>query len=264
MTDIFIVSHLLSWQHFLLIALAVAYTIGLFFVLRRRSKKTQFIVLFSISILSVLLFSLRWRILFNDSNLSPGQYGGLLPLELCNIGAFVLPFTVYFKKRFLFVFSFFLNFLGAVLAFLLIPDALHERFFLHPQFLDFFIIHVNLIAVPFAMVACGWYKLRLKDSIFAATMFYIMGAILLIINLFLAAVNWPGDHTNYVFIMGPKGFPVLQQLFDLIPVPLLYILPLLPVFLLYGTLLTMFFVHKSKWREKFKEMGRSFKTLGFK
>ena len=264
MTDIFIVSHLFSWQHFLLIGLAVAYTVGLFLVMRKCQKKTQHNVLLLIAVFCVLLFAWRWRVLFTGQELTPGQYGGLLPLELCNIGAFVLPFTVYFKKRFLFVFSFFVNFLGAILAFLLIPDAIHERFFLHPQFLDFFIIHVNLIAIPFAMVACGWYKLRLKDAVFAATMFYILGAILLVANLFLAAVNWPGDHTNYMFIMGPKGFPILQQLFDAIPIPLLYLLPVLPVFLLYSILLTIPFVRKHEWSTQFKEMGRSFATLGFK
>ncbi|MCL2364220.1 MAG: YwaF family protein [Defluviitaleaceae bacterium] len=263
MTDIFIVSHLLSWQHFSILTLAVLYTVGLYWALRNRSQQAQSRVLLGLAVICVLLFAWRWRVLFTGQELEPGEWGGLLPLELCNIGAFVLPFTVYFKKRFLFVFSFFLNLLGAVLALLLIPEAIHQRFFLHPQFLDFFIIHVNLVAIPFAMVACGWYKLRLKDSVLAVTMFYILGAILLVINLFLAAVNWPGDHTNYLFVMGPRDFPVLDQLFNLIPIPLLYLVPLIPVFLLYSILVLMPIVKKGEWGEQFDEMLRSFKTLGF-
>jgi hypothetical integral membrane protein (TIGR02206 family) len=264
MTDVLIISHLFSWQHFLLLVLTIGYTVGLFLILKKRTQKVQFKVLLSIAIFSVLLFAWRWRVLFTEQGLSPGEYGGLLPLELCNIGAFVLPFTVFFKKRFLFVFSFFINFIGAVLAFILIPDALHQRFFLHPQFLDFFIIHVNLIAIPFVMVACRWYKLRFKDAIFATTLFYALGLILLVINLLLETINWPGDHTNYLFIMGPRGFPILIQLYDLISIPFVYLLPVLPVFLGYCVLVMLPFVKRSEWREQFKEMRHSFKTMGFK
>ena len=264
MADVLIVSHLFSWQHFLIFALVVVYTIGLFFFLKKRTENVQFNVLFSLSILSVLLFAWRWRVLLTGQELTPGEYGGLLPLELCNIGAFVLPFTVLFKKRFLFVFSFYINLIGALLAFILVPDALHQRFFFHPQFLDFFIIHANLIAIPFAMIACGWYKFRFKDALFATTLFYILGLILLVINLFLDAISWPGDHTNYLFIMGPRGFPILNELYDLIAIPFLYLLPLVPIFLGYCVLVTLPLVKRSNWREQFKEMGQSIKTFGFK
>ena len=264
MTDVLKISHLFSWQHFLILAITAGYTIGLYVVLKKCTQKVQFRVLFALSIVSVLLFAWRWRVLFTGQELSPGEYGGLLPLELCNIGAFVLPFTVLLKKRFLFVFSFFLNLLGALLAFIMIPDALHQRFFFHPQFLDFFIIHANLIAIPFAMIACGWYKFRLKDAVFATTLFYALFLILLVINLFLEAVGWPGDHTNYLFVRGPRGFPVIMQLFDLIPVYFIYLLPLAPIFLGYSILVTLPLVKRSEWREQFKELGQSFKTGGFK
>jgi len=264
MTDVLIISHLFSWQHILILVLTAGYTVGLYFILKKCTEKVQFKTLFLLAIFSVLLFAWRWRVLFTGQELTPGEYGGLLPLELCNIGAFVLPFTVLFKKRFLFVFSFYINLIGALLAFILIPDALHQRFFLHPQFLDFFIIHANLIAVPFAMIACGWYKFRLKDTVFATTLFYALGLILLVINLFLEAINWPGDHTNYLFIMGPRGFPILNELYDWIPIPFVYLLPVLPLFLGYCILVTLPIVKRSEWREQFKEMGRSFRIAGFK
>ena len=264
MTEILMISHLFSWQHLLIFTIVVGYTIGLYVGLKKCTQQMQFKVLLSLSILSVLLFAWRWRVLFTGQALTPGEYGGLLPLELCNIGAFVLPLTVLFKKRFLFVFSFFINLIGALLAFILIPDSLHQRFFFHPQFLDFFIIHANLIAIPFAMIACGWYKFRLKDAVLATTLFYLLGLILLGINLFLEAINWRGDHTNYLFIMGPRGFPILNELYDLIPIPLIYLLPLLPLFLGYCILVTLPLVKRSDWHEQFKEMGRSLKTAGFR
>jgi len=262
--DIFTVSHLFSWQHFLIIAFVVAYTIGLHLITRKRSKNTQHKILFTLSMISVLLFAWRWRVLFTGQELTPGEYGGLLPLELCNIGAFVLPFAVFFKKRFLFVFSFYVNLLGAAFALALIPEALHARFFLHPQFLDFFIIHAGLVAIPFTMIACGWYKPRLKDAVFATTLFLMLCVLLLGVNLFLDAINWVGDHTNYMFIMGSKGFPILDQLNELIPIPLIYLLPILPLFFVYCILVTLPHVKRGEWRKQFIELGKSFKTAGFK
>jgi len=63
--------------------------------------------------------------------------------------------------------------------------------------------------------------------------------------------------------MGPKGFPILTQLWAVIPVPLLYIFPMAPVFFGYCILVTLPFVKKGERREQFREMWKSFKTLGF-
>ncbi|MCL2570359.1 MAG: YwaF family protein [Firmicutes bacterium] len=260
----FRIGNLFSWQHFLVLGIVVGYTVLLLLLLRKRSKRTQFIVFLTLAIAGVALFSMRWwNAIFQSEPLSPGQWGGLLPLELCNIGTFVLPFTIIFKKRFLFVFSFYINFIGALMAFVFVPDSILVRDFYHPQFLDFFFLHANLIAIPILMEVLGWYKLRFKDALLAVTLFLVLGIILLGINILLDVASWPGDHTNYMFIMGSRGFPIIDQLWGWIPVPLVYLLPILPIFFGFCILLTLPFVKRGERKEQFRELGSSFKTLGF-
>ncbi|MFC7406506.1 hypothetical protein [Georgenia alba] len=156
-----------------------------------------------------------------------------LPLHLCTIVSYlVLPavLTTYRPVQTLCFFP------GAV-AGLLACFSAAPMYFGHDLLSAktcFFVAHLLNFVIPVLMASLGLYRPTYADAARAVLYAVVLGLTVLPVTLLLRAVADPG--ANYMFVFDPEGAALLEAFHRLVPVPVLYLVPLivavLPVFVL--------------------------------
>lgn len=205
----FTVSHILS------LLFVPVFTVGMHFLLRRCSAKTQTLVLFPMSLLGVasIIFNLIYW----------GEPLENLPLHLCSFNAVLLPIVVLRKNKtfgnVLLVWC-----LGAAAALVLNNEMSVWPFFSWPIFFYYW-PHVVELAIPVLLVSLGLVKKDPKCifSTIAITMgiYTVVHLINVSINSYCAAnhiVNAEGEviFANYMYSLAPNN-PLVELFIKLIP-----------------------------------------------
>ena len=217
--------------HIITIILTAVLNVALYFILKYRSPRTQWIVL------GVLSFAGVAAIIFNLVTWgSPLEY---LPLHLCSLNAMVLPFAVWFKSEklgnLLLLWS-----LGALFA-IIVNDASADFELLSWTFVFYYFPHVLELGIPILMMKLGLVKLKAKCVI--STIIITMASYTLIhfINVWInnhclanSVTNPSGEiiQVNYMFSITPAN-PLLQLFYKLIPHEYWYMYLVVPVVVVY-------------------------------
>lgn len=217
--------------HIITLIAAALIILGLHFVLRNKSEKTQKIVLLCMSFwcIGCLIFDLFYYG-------SPFEY---LPLHLCNVNGILLPFAVCTKNKrlnnLLLLWS-----LGALLALILNSASAHFVLF-GVDFNKYYFSHVFEFGVPLLMFSLGLVEKDAKCMIstmiitfltYTGIHFCNVG-----INTYLAnndIVNTAGQviQVNYMYSLAPNN-PLSELFLQLIPYKYWYNLPALPIMVVY-------------------------------
>jgi uncharacterized membrane protein YwaF len=142
------------------------------------------------------------------------------------------------KNRSLFAFLFFVSPLAAFLA-LCTPEPTftYSSIFLFKN-IGFYFTHGIILVVGISLVTLDIVKIKYKDVINCFVILFAMAAVMLLVNI-IFRVTFLED-SNYFFVLGPQGsggdVPLLVPLWNLIPVPLVYMLPVLVVLIPYSLL----------------------------
>ena len=147
-----------------------------------------------------------------------------LPLHLCTIVSFLLLPAVLFDLKRLQVLCYFP---GAAAGFLAFFSAA-PMYWNHPVLSAktfFFVAHGLNFVIPALLSSLGVYRPTAKDAVRSLGYTVVLALVVLPVTLLLRAVADPG--ANYMYVFDPEGAPILVLFHDLIPVPLVYELPLL-------------------------------------
>lgn len=217
--------------HIASLLIGVGLLVGLYFLLRRFSAKTQTIVL------GILSFSGIAAIIFNLVTWgSPLEY---LPLHLCSLTAMVLPFAVFTRSKvlgnLLLLWS-----LGAVMA--LVVNTAQANFELRSAtFAFYYFPHLLEFGIPILLMALGLVE---KDAkCIGSTLLITVGVLIPIhftnvwLNNYCAAqqlLNPAGEviQVNYMYTVQPAN-PLLDLFWSLIPQPFWYLMPVVVIVLVY-------------------------------
>lgn len=134
-----------SIPHILWILSVVVEIIALYFIFRKKDQETKLIVCLLMS-LSLLL---QYNQMFSAISINIER----LPLQLCNIGSFLILFALIFKNRKIFNFTVIVNVVGVLFA-LAIPDLDGEGLF-YLYNMHFILEHTNVIVVPILALLYG-------------------------------------------------------------------------------------------------------------
>ena len=217
--------------HILSLLLAAGMIVGLYFILKGKSLRTQTLVL------GILSFAGIAAIIYNLVTWgSPLEY---LPLHLCSLNALVLPYAVFSRNKtannLLLLWA-----LGAVFA-LVVNTAQAEFEILSATFAFYYFPHVLELGIPILMFALGLVK---KDPrCIASTLLITLAAYTVIhfinlgVNAYAAAnqcLDWAGNviTVNYMYSLRPEN-PLLDLFWRIIPHPYFYMLLALPVATVY-------------------------------
>lgn len=211
--------------HILTFIAAIGMILGLYHLLRRRSERTQKLILglLSLSGVAAILFNLiAWD--------SPVEY---LPLHLCSLTAIALPITVFTRNQtlsnLLLLWS-----LGAIMA-IVINTAQADYNLLSWTFFFYYFPHTMQFGIPILLFKLGLARKepRCIGSTLAitATAYTIVHLCNVLINHHMASLG-SAIRVNYMYSISPAN-PVLAMLYRLVPHPYWYMLLLLPVIMLY-------------------------------
>lgn len=206
--------------HIITLIVAVLIVVGLYFILKNKSEKTQTIVLFILSLsgIAAIIYNLvAWD--------SPLEY---LPFHMCSINAMLLPIAVLTKNKQL------CNLLllwcaGAGMALVMnMADA--ELFSWVFNF--YYFPHVLELGIPILLFALGHSKMDYKclpyTLLITLGIYTVVHFINLGINSYAIAnniVDWSGNiiQVNYMFSITPTN-PILQIMYNILPYSYWYML----------------------------------------
>lgn len=238
--------------HLISLALVVVLCIAMTLILKRFKPVVVDIILFimSLSGIAAIIYNLvAWK--------SPLQY---LPLHMCSINALILPFAVLTKNKYI-TNLLSLWALGAVMALVMNGSVASSNVFSGP-FNFYFFPHIFEFYVPIALFIFKRSKLDFKTIpiTLLITVLIIVGVHFINkgVNAYTLANNitdYTGNviRVNYIYTLGPDGYPVLSQLWSILPVELLYLITISPLVILALVLLNIKNIIAYKKDKKTKE-----------
>lgn len=218
--------------HIISLLLGVGIIIGLYFLLRKRSQKTQTIVL------GVLSFAGIAAIIYNlvawDS---PIEY---LPFHLCSLNAMMLPIAVFTRNKHLSNLLILWS-IGALAA-LVLNTSVASAEITSWVFFFYYFPHVLEFGIPILLFNLR--LVRLDKKCIWSTVAITMGTYVAIhfINVFLNQycvakniLNWAGEvvQVNYMFSIWHEWNPLLKIFYDIVPYSFWYMLLCIPVVVVY-------------------------------
>ena len=166
------------WYWFWLI-ISIGSTVGLYFLLRKKTQKTQKIVLFSILVLGLVAHFTKF--LYPPYSTDPARMlrdSWFVNICGANIGLF--PFLFFSKNKRVKDYMFYLGLLGGLVA-TLVPLEPIAKVNQAAEWIDivrFYFHHTMLYAVPLLMVLLGLHKLSYKRVLWCPV--YLLGVMLFI------------------------------------------------------------------------------------
>lgn len=217
--------------HILSLLLGAGIIVGLYFLLRCFSAKTQTIVLgiLSLSGIAAIIFNLvTWG--------SPYEY---LPLHLCSLTALVLPIAVFTRSKalgnLLLLWS-----LGAIMA--LVVNAAQANFEIFSvTFFFYFFPHLLEFGIPILLFKLGLVEKDVKcivsTLLITLVVFTLIHFANVALNSYFAAeqILSPSGalvQVNYMYSLRPEN-PVMALFWTWIPYPFWYMLPVVLIVLVY-------------------------------
>ena len=233
--------------HILTLALAVAMLLGLYYLLKNKSRRVQTAVLFCLScsgIAAIVYNLLRWD--------SPLEY---LPLHLCSINAMILPVVVLTRSKtwgnLLMVWC-----LGALVA-LIMNFEMADAVIFGDAFNFYYFPHIFEFGIPLLLFKLGHVKKDAKcigSTLLITMLLYTFVHLCnLSINHYCAAIG-SAIRVNYMFSISPSN-PLVALFHKLIPIPYWHMYMAVPIVAVY-----LLIIYAPELRIKWQLLRTSQKT----
>lgn len=203
-----------SWLHFAWVAFIIIEIIALYFIFRKKSKDDKMVMLFVLA----LALLMQYNSLFGIINLNIKR----LPLQLCNIGSYLVLISLITKNKKIFNFTVIINVVGVLLA-VVMPDLEGEGFF-YLYNVHFILEHTGVLVVPVLSLLLNIFprldKYALRDCLVGFTIYFVVAWAF---GTFFNAIALRTDDSfwsaNYMFMFdveAAKGMlPFTEALFNI-------------------------------------------------
>ena len=197
-----------NFFYFLYIAFAAALPIGLYFLLRGRSKKTSTIVLFGILFFNFVLHFAK--LAFDPyQRWMPYAIRTVTPENICAVSILLFPWFFISKKRLLKDYMFYMGIMSGIGATIFPVDAIGHRAF-EFETMRFYFSHILLWVVPLLMVMLKLHTLDYKRIIKVPFLAYFVLCIILVNEIILIGAGFvninhlfSNEIRNSALIFGP-------------------------------------------------------------
>ena len=197
-----------NFFYFLYIAFAVGLLVGLYFLLRNKSKKTSAAVIFGI-----LFFNFVWHFLklaFEPyQRWMPYAVRTITPENICAISVLVFPWFFLSGKKLLKDYMFYMGILSGLGATIFPVDAIGHHAF-EFETMRFYFSHILLWVVPLLMVMLKLHALDYRRIIKVPFLAYLVLCIILVNEIILIGTGFVNMHhlfsndiRNSALIFGP-------------------------------------------------------------
>lgn len=221
--------------HAVAILLLAGFTIGVYYFLRGKDRKTQEDWLIAGAIVMLIQYHSKDSMVIGDGYNVYHSVLACVPLFICNIGVYIAALAVILKRRTLYSTAFFVHAAGAITVFVYFgkPEMSNYGIFCSYSILYFCLTHCLLFALSVMPVALGHYRWVMKDCIIPIIYYFVVIIIASVASALVtsAYMNWGIDEMpNYAFTqINPLPFevpPVIKLRIWRYDVNVLYVLGL--------------------------------------
>ena len=186
----------------------------------------------------VILFSHLAKVVIK-LQLGVFDYQEDLPLHLCNMLPFVIPFALYFRNRALWAVLFLWIIAGTFQS--LITPTLKDSF-PHYEYFRYWIVHCGLVIAALYPIFVWDFKLKFKDVIVGAIAMNALALVMYFINLLLGS--------NYMYLVAKPPEDTINNLLGPWPWYILSLEGVMAIlfFILYLPFLIQSRMEKEKWK----------------
>ncbi|MCL2809394.1 MAG: YwaF family protein [Treponema sp.] len=184
-----------NFYYFLYIAIALVFLFGLFYILRNKSKKTSFIVLFCFLLSSFILHFLKLQ--FEPyRDWMPNAVRTVTPENLCAVSVLIFPWIFLSKSNLLKDYMFFMGLMSGIAATIIPIDVIDFNAFSFETF-RFYYCHIIIWVVPLLMVLLKLHTIDYKRIIKVPLISYLVLLIILLNEIILIGLGFV--HISFLF-----------------------------------------------------------------
>ena len=197
------------WHILYLLSPAILFC-GIFFMVKKRSEKTKYIVGAALGAISILIIVVRNVDIFVRS----GWDLEVIPLQVCHIGSLVTGFALITKRKWLISTAFCFNLIPAFLAMVFADSLANYDTLLKIRPQTYVWGHIFIIVCALYGIFVLRPKLTKKDLSHSIIFVSSASVVAIICNsLFRATLGW---EPNYFYLYDYKGTP-LKFLYNVLP-----------------------------------------------
>ena len=212
--------------HILMIMASIIIGVASFFVVKKVNEQTQNIIIFCLTGICVFgiffLHGTHYFTRFDIENLMVQM------LQVCNFNFILLPLCLFKKNELARQYLFFFSMPMALSTFVTFPSDIEESMWYSVECLTFWINHFLIALIPILMLATRRFKPRIEYVWKVVLCIFVYFLIAFIGNFILNGFSIMGPH-NHSYTMEAGSIMILEPLFKLIPIPFVYLLPVLLV-----------------------------------
>lgn len=213
-------------------------------VVKTEEQKKKFVFRAAVFVFVYLFLYKVWLKLTPDFDMIPWKE---LPLNLCNISTILLAVGIALDCRPLLCFCYLNCPLGAIIALVFPEEGFFNVPLLSPMGIGYWGFHFMVIFICVLPVVLGVYRPRFRDVFTALGLLFAAAAIMHGVNVLMRATVCP--EANYFFTFGLEGNALADLVYNLLPIPLIWELLMLPVAAVGECVLVIL---SAPWRERVK------------
>jgi len=223
----------ISW-----IIASIIFAIILVFIVAKASEKVQNIIITTIGLIAVVgIFFLHGTHYFTKLDL---LNLGKQMFQVCNFNFILIPLALFKRNELARQYLFYFSMPAALSTFVTYPSDVESSMWYSIVTITFWINHLFIALTPILMVASKRFKPHIKyvPKVVVCIMLYFGAAF--IANYAFNGWQIVGD-SNLSYTMEAGSIMILKPLFKLIPIPYVYLLPLVPALILIYYLVALAF-----------------------
>ena len=221
--------------HMLMVLISLLIGFGLFFLVKYSNEKVQKRIIFTLVGVCMLgIFFLHGT----KKNLLIQMF------QVCNFNFILLPMCLFKRnelaRQYLFLFSMPM----ALSTFISYPSDVAGSMWYSIVCLTFWCNHFLIVLIPILMIATKKFKPQKKYIYKVILCIFMYFLIAFFANYILNGFQLYGGH-NHSYTMDPGGIMLLKPMYDLIPIPFIYLLPVgVILFFVYSLVIKLFEKYK--------------------
>ncbi len=193
----------------------------------RQSAETILNILKWVSV-GEMIFLLTYKFSLRYAKNFEYNFYNELPCYLCNMTLVIAFIAATTSNRYCMAYCSTVGWVGGVIA-LVMPDYKFRDIPLFSrQFVGYYGVHCSLFLLAISFLTCQLYVPAYLDILGVIGILFVCLVIAHCTNYFLRKSRYP--KANYIYTYGPDGIAILEKFWNLIPIPFVYLIPVIIVY----------------------------------
>lgn len=211
--------------HIIMVLVSIILIVALMIIVSKVSYKVQCAIIHSCVLLCMLGITFLHLTHYGKTLDFKNFFNQMF--QVCNFNFILLPLCLIKRNELGRQYLFYFSMPCALSTFVSYVSDVENSMWYSIVTLNFWLNHLLIVLIPLLMISARWFKPQKKYVLWSCLCVLIYFVSCFLVNYLLNGSNILGPH-NHSYTMGPGGIMILVPLYNLIKIPFIYLLPLLP------------------------------------